>query len=166
MSVCKWTALVYTAAGVILFCVIILFANKLKELGPWHILFSNQKFDNGVYEVLSWFGIKLMVSEHHKALTASSWNFLAFSKLIWPKCYPRNRWLQCLQTWRDNLLHTTDWFSAIIIFHVPNSLMIIILLLIDCYLQCYASKRTQYGYVSALSRRLKRLINIHCNWSA
>jgi len=29
--------------------------------------------------------------------------------------------------------------------------------------QCYSSKRTHYGYMSALSRRLKRLINIHCS---
>ncbi|KAF6030553.1 NUP205 [Bugula neritina] len=28
--------------------------------------------------------------------------------------------------------------------------------------QCYASKRTHFGYIGALSRRLRRLINLHC----
>ncbi|XP_067951509.1 nuclear pore complex protein Nup205-like [Watersipora subatra] len=29
--------------------------------------------------------------------------------------------------------------------------------------QCYASKRTHYGYIGALTRRLRRLIDIHCS---
>ena len=32
---------------------------KWQELGPWHILYYNQKFDDGVNEVLSWFGINV-----------------------------------------------------------------------------------------------------------
>ena len=43
-------------------------------------------------------------------------------RLIWAKCYLRNGWLHCIQTWCANLLPTTDWSSAIIIFHGPNSL--------------------------------------------
>ena len=37
-------------------------------------------------------------------------------RLIWTECYLWNRWLHCTQTWCDNSLHSTDWFSAIIIF--------------------------------------------------
>ena len=48
--------------------------------------------------------------------------FNAILRLIWAKCYLKNRWLNCIQTWRDKLLHAADWFSAIIIFHGPNSL--------------------------------------------
>ena len=48
--------------------------------------------------------------------------FNANLRLIWAKCYLRNRWLHCIQTWYDNLFRTTDWYSAIIIFHGANSL--------------------------------------------
>ena len=42
-------------------------------------------------------------------------------RLIWAKCNFRNRWLHWIQTWCVNLLLNTDRFSAIIIFHGPNS---------------------------------------------
>ena len=35
---------------------------KIKELGPCHMLFFNQKFDNVENEGLSWFGIDIIVS--------------------------------------------------------------------------------------------------------
>ena len=44
-------------------------------------------------------------------------------RLIWAKCYLKNRRLHWIQAWFANLLLNTDWFSAIIIFHGPNSLI-------------------------------------------
>ena len=43
-------------------------------------------------------------------------------RLIWARCYLRNRWLRWIQTWCGNFSLTTDWFSAMIIFHGPNHL--------------------------------------------
>ena len=49
--------------------------------------------------------------------------FNANLRLIWAKCYLKNRWLHCIQTCIVNILHTTDYYSAIIIFHGLNSLI-------------------------------------------
>ena len=48
--------------------------------------------------------------------------FNAKLKSIRAKRYLCNRWLLLIQTWWYSSLYTTDWFSALIIFHGPNFL--------------------------------------------
>ena len=53
--------------------------------------------------------------------------FSANLRLILAKCYVSDPWLFCFEPWWDNLLHArhiTDWFSAIIIFHVLDSMSV------------------------------------------
>ena len=60
---------------------------------------------NTVLKIVSW-GTYLIIMEFPRI----------FNVNLSRKC-----WLHCTQTWCANFLHTTYWFSAIIIFHGPNS---------------------------------------------
>ena len=57
--------------------------------------------------------------------------FNANLRLIWAKCYLRNRWLHCIQTWYGNLFHTIGYYSAIIIFIARVLLRIMFTLCLD-----------------------------------
>ena len=157
--------------------------------------FSNQKFDNRVNKLLSWFGINLMVSFQditqnmfcklakisHPAdleiynleleldielywwrvkyqlcnmlLKIASWGtsriIMEFPRIFNANLRLRNRWLHYIQTWWDNLLHATDWVSAIIIFHGPNSLSIIKL-----YLTSFADGTVKFSFENNFALQL------------
>ena len=57
----------------------------------------------------------------------STWSLLLtyIDDMLSVYCAKSYCWLHCIQTWYDNLFHTTDLYSAIIIFYGPNSLIAI-----------------------------------------